>query len=154
MYTIDTKTHSSKETAEFSFENADVESICYCTQWTKSKLSHASECVATKLCKPCTSFTWHLHSLCGMVWYRTLRVKFLLCSLSLSFLCWSCRSNSSLFCFAELMTWSQVFKWTRKRFQLGVFAPPEYTNQQGNSVSSPLSHIANPSFSLNVFRHA
>ena len=40
----------------------------------KSKLSLSSECVETKLCKPCTSFTWHLHSWCGMVWYKTLRV--------------------------------------------------------------------------------
>ena len=31
--------------------------------------------VKTKLCKPCTSFTSNLHSSCGMVWYRTLRVK-------------------------------------------------------------------------------
>ena len=29
------------------------------------------ECVKTKLCKPCTSFTSHPHSSCGMVWYRT-----------------------------------------------------------------------------------
>ena len=28
-----------------------------------------------KLCKQCTSFTSHPHSWCGMVWYRTLRVK-------------------------------------------------------------------------------
>ena len=41
----------------------------------KSTLSLSSECVEAKLCKPCTPFTSHLHSLCGMVWYRTLRVK-------------------------------------------------------------------------------
>ena len=67
--------NSSKEISEFSFENADVKSICYCKQRIKSKLSlFFSECVETKLCKPCTSFTWHLHSWCGMVWYGTLRV--------------------------------------------------------------------------------
>ena len=32
MNTLNTKTHSSKEIAEFSFENADVKSICYCKQ--------------------------------------------------------------------------------------------------------------------------
>ena len=43
----------------------------------KSKLSLSSECVETKPCKPCTSFTSHLHSSCGMVWYRTLRFNML-----------------------------------------------------------------------------
>ena len=75
LNTLNTNTHSSKEKAEFSFENADVKSICYCKQWSKSKLSLSSRCVATKLCKPCTSFTAHLHSSCGMVWYMTLRLK-------------------------------------------------------------------------------
>ena len=69
--TLNTKTHSSKEIGEFSFENADVESICYCKQRMKGKLSLSSECVKTKLCKLYTSFTSHLHSWCGMVWYRT-----------------------------------------------------------------------------------
>ena len=41
----------------------------------KSKLSLFSECVETKLCKPCASFLSQLHSSCGLVWYRTLRVK-------------------------------------------------------------------------------
>ena len=72
---LNTTTHSSKEIAEFSFENADIRSICYCKQRVKSKLSLSSECVETKLCKPRTSFTWHPHNSCGMVWYRTLRVK-------------------------------------------------------------------------------
>ena len=62
MNTLNTKTHSSKEIAEFSFENADVKSICYCNQRMKSKLSLSSECVRTKPCKPCTSFASHLHS--------------------------------------------------------------------------------------------
>ena len=75
MNTLNTKTHSSKEKAEFSFENADVKSICYCKQRVKSILSLSSECVETKLCKPCTSFTSYLHSWCGMVRYRTPRVK-------------------------------------------------------------------------------
>ena len=61
------KTHSSKEIAEFSFENADVKSISYCKQKMKSQLSLSSDCVETKLCKPCTSFTWHLHSSCRIV---------------------------------------------------------------------------------------
>ena len=73
--TINTKTHSSKEIAEFSFKNADDKNICYCKQRMKSKLSLSSECVETKLCKPCTSFTSHLHSWCGVVWHRTLRVN-------------------------------------------------------------------------------
>ena len=73
--TLSTKTHSSKEIAEFSSENADAKSICYCKQTVKSKLSLSTECVETKLCKPCTFFTSYLHSLCGMVWYRTSRVK-------------------------------------------------------------------------------
>ena len=55
--TLNTKTHSSKEKAEFSFGNADGKSICYCKQRVKSKLSLSSECVETKLCKPCTYFT-------------------------------------------------------------------------------------------------
>ena len=73
--TVNTHTNSSKEMAEFSFENADIKSICCCKQRMKSKLSVSSEGVETKLCKPYTSFTSHLHSSCGMVWYRTLRVK-------------------------------------------------------------------------------
>ena len=75
VYSLNTKTHSSKEIAEFCFENADVRSICYCKQRMKSTLSLSSECVKTKFCKPCTSFTSHLHSSCKMVWNRTLRVK-------------------------------------------------------------------------------
>ena len=55
--TLNTKTHSSENIAEFFFENVDVESICYCNQRMKSKLSLSSERVETKLCKPCTSFT-------------------------------------------------------------------------------------------------
>ena len=72
--TLNTKTHSSKQKAEFSFENADVKCICYCKQRMKSKLSYSSECVETNLCKLCASFTSHLHNSCGMVWYRTLGV--------------------------------------------------------------------------------
>ena len=73
--TLNTKTHSSKEMAEFSFENEDVKSICYCKQGTKSKLPLSWECVEMKLCKPCTSFTSYLHNSCGMMWYRTSRVN-------------------------------------------------------------------------------
>ena len=72
---LSTKTHSSKEMTEFCFENADVRSKCYQKQGMKSQLSLSLECVKTKLCKPCTSFTSNLHSLCGMVWCRILRVK-------------------------------------------------------------------------------
>ena len=75
MNFLNTKTHSSKERAKFSVENADVKSIHYYKERMKSKLSPSSECVKTKLCKKCASFTSHLHSLCGTVWYRTLRVK-------------------------------------------------------------------------------
>ena len=42
--TFNTKTHSSKEMAEFCFENADLKSIRYCKQGMKSKLSLSSEC--------------------------------------------------------------------------------------------------------------
>ena len=42
---------------EFCFENADVKSIHHCKQRMKSTLSVSSECVETKLCKPCISFT-------------------------------------------------------------------------------------------------
>ena len=66
---------SQKKIAEFSFENADIKSILYCKERIKSKLSLSSQCVETKLCRSCTSFTSHRHSSCGMVWYRTLRVK-------------------------------------------------------------------------------
>ena len=72
---LNTKAHSSEEMAEFCFENADIRSICYCKQRMKSTLSLSSECVEIELCKPCTSFTSHPYSLCGMMWYRTLRVK-------------------------------------------------------------------------------
>ena len=37
--TLNTKTHSSKERAKFSFENADAKSICYYKERMKSKLS-------------------------------------------------------------------------------------------------------------------
>ena len=73
--TLNTETHSSKERAEFSFEKSDVKRICYCKQRMKSKVSLSSDCVKTKLWKPCTSFAWHLHSWCGLVWCRTLRDK-------------------------------------------------------------------------------
>ena len=43
--TLNTKTHSSKEMAEFSCENEDVKSIPYCKQEMKSKLSLSSDCV-------------------------------------------------------------------------------------------------------------
>ena len=79
MNTVNTKTHSLKEMTEFSVENADIKSLCYCKQRTKSTLSLSSECVETKLCRPCTSFTSHPHSWCGMVWYRTLRVNVRIC---------------------------------------------------------------------------
>ena len=49
--TVNTKTHSSEETAEFSFENGYIKSMCYCKQRVKSKLSVSSECVEMKLCK-------------------------------------------------------------------------------------------------------
>ena len=67
---LSTKTHSSKKMTELCFENADVTSIWYCKQRVKSTLSFSSDCVETKLCKPCTSFASQLHSSCGMVWYR------------------------------------------------------------------------------------
>ena len=41
----------------------------------KANCHFFSECVKTKLCKRLTSFTSHLHSSCGMVWYRSLRVS-------------------------------------------------------------------------------
>ena len=75
MNTLNTETHSSKEIAEFSLENADIESIFMCKERIKSKLSLSSECVETKICKPRTPFTSHRHCWCGMVWYRALRVK-------------------------------------------------------------------------------
>ena len=65
--TSNTKTHSCKEKAEFSFENENVRSICYCKQRMKSKLSLSSECVKTKLCKLCTSF---LLTPTQLVWNR------------------------------------------------------------------------------------
>ena len=46
---LNTETHSSKEMAEFCFENAVVRSICYSKQRMKSKLSLSSECVETKV---------------------------------------------------------------------------------------------------------
>ena len=73
--TLNTQTHPCKEMAGFCFENAQVKSISYCKQRMKSKLSRSSECDETKVCKPYTSFTSHVRSLCGMVWYRTFRVK-------------------------------------------------------------------------------
>ena len=69
---LNTKTHSSKQLAGFCFENAAVKSICNCKQSMESTLQLSSECIKTKLCKRCTSFTSHPNSLCGMVWYRTL----------------------------------------------------------------------------------
>ena len=46
---INSKTHPSKEMADFCSENADDKSICYCKQRVKSTLSFSSECVKTKL---------------------------------------------------------------------------------------------------------
>ena len=76
--TLNTQTHSCKEMAEFCFENAQVESISYCKQRMQIKLSLSSDGVETRLCKSNTIFrhtVTHLHSSCGMVWYRTLRVE-------------------------------------------------------------------------------
>ena len=47
--TLNTKTHSSKEMAEFSFENADVKSILQ-TEDEQQTVTFFSECVETKLC--------------------------------------------------------------------------------------------------------
>ena len=63
---LHTKTHSSKEMAEFCFETADVKSICYSEQRMKIKLTLSSECVKTK---SCTSFTSHLHNMWNGVVY-------------------------------------------------------------------------------------
>ena len=49
-----------------------LKAFSYCKQRMESALSLPSGCVKTKLCQPCTSFTSHLYSLCGMVWHRTL----------------------------------------------------------------------------------
>ena len=73
--TVNIQTHPCKDMDEFCFENAHAKIISYCKRRLKSRLSLSSECVETKLCKLCTSFTLHLHSLCGMMWYRTLRVN-------------------------------------------------------------------------------
>ena len=68
--------NSSKEISEFFSKNANVKSISHCKQRMKSKLSpFFPECVKKKLCKPSSSFIRRLHSLRGMVRYRTLRVK-------------------------------------------------------------------------------
>ena len=106
--TLNTKTHSSKEKAEFSFENADVKSICYCKQWTKSKLSFSSKCVAAKLCKPCTSFTSRPQSSCVMMLYRTLTLNILVSVVNIS-------NSKTLFC----QDWTengQILVWTSKCF--------------------------------------
>ena len=71
---LNTTPHSSKEIAEFSFEMQMLEAFVIANrERVKSKLSLSSECVETKLCKLCTSFTLHLHSSCEIVWYSTLR---------------------------------------------------------------------------------
>ena len=77
MNNENTKTHSSKAVAEFSFEHADIKSICYCktegekptATFFRMRQNEALQAVHT------TSFTSHLHSSCGMVWYRTVRAK-------------------------------------------------------------------------------
>ena len=38
-------------------------------------MSASTECIQTKHGKPCTYFSSNPHSVCGMVWYRTLRVN-------------------------------------------------------------------------------
>ena len=63
---LNTKTHSLKEMTEFCFENA----VLLQTEDKKRTVTFFRMC-QKKLCKSCTSFTSHLHSLCGMVWYRT-----------------------------------------------------------------------------------
>ena len=42
--TLHTKTHSSKEIAEFSFENADIKSICYCKEDEKQTVTLFGMC--------------------------------------------------------------------------------------------------------------
>ena len=75
MNSVNTKTHSAKDMVQISSKMQMLKAFVVAKQRTKSKLLLFSECVETKLCKPCTSFTSHLHSSCGMMWYSTLRVK-------------------------------------------------------------------------------
>ena len=49
--------------------------ISYCRQRKKSKVQLPSECVQAKHGEPRLSVTSNPLSLCGMVWYRTWRVK-------------------------------------------------------------------------------
>ena len=64
-------THRTEDLAWPGTQKRKKKSIGYFKHKMNSKLSLSSECVETIFCKPCTSFTSHLHSSCGMVWYRT-----------------------------------------------------------------------------------
>ena len=76
LVTVVSMFNSSKEILELSFESADVKShLLLQTKDEKPTVNFFSACVETKLCKSRTSFTSHLHSWCGMVWYTTLRVN-------------------------------------------------------------------------------
>ena len=77
---LNSTTHSLVRTeqkmAEFCSEIPNVKSkLSWFRQRMKSKLSLASDCVEAKHCQLCMSFTSELHSLCGVVWCRTLSVK-------------------------------------------------------------------------------
>ena len=61
--------------AELCCEKSTMESISCYRQRTKSEVYLLSECIQAKHDKPCVSFSSNLHSLCGMVWNRPLRVE-------------------------------------------------------------------------------
>ena len=136
MNSLNTKTHSSTEMTEFCFEHEDVKSICYCKQRMKGTLSLSSVCVEMKLCKLCTSFTSHLHSLCGMVWYRTLRVKAFLLSLPVSkytveaFLLSLPFSIYTVEAFPLSLPFSKCAQICHKSWQTGTLIIPQPTNIQ------------------------
>ena len=64
MNTLNTKTHSSKEMTEFSFENADVKGICYCKQRMKST-SHFLQKVLKRSSVGCAHLLPHTHTACA-----------------------------------------------------------------------------------------
>ena len=60
--TLNIKTHSSKEIALFSFENADVESICCCKQRMKSKQSLFLQNVSKQSSVSCAHLSPHTYT--------------------------------------------------------------------------------------------
>ena len=107
----------------------------------KTNLSLLSQRIKTKLCKPRTAFTRHLHSSCGMVWYRTLRVKVLVLYLLYRVRTerWSCGIIETFHHLSKLRLWEDPLgKWQEFKRCVMCFS---VINNNNNHIQSRFSRF-------------